>query len=66
MAARKPPPRRWARRSSAKACDAGRPLVASGVDTVATRAFLAAAAQVLEAVESGEGLKPPPRIVFAD
>jgi ATP-binding protein involved in chromosome partitioning len=49
-----------------EACDAGRPLVASGVDTLATRAFLAAAAQVLEAVESGEGLKPPPRIVFAD
>ena len=49
-----------------EACDAGRPLVASGVDPVATRAFLAAAAQVLEAVESGEGLKPPPRIVFAD
>jgi ATP-binding protein involved in chromosome partitioning len=49
-----------------EACDAGRPLVASAVDTAATRAFLAAAAQVLEAVEAGEGLKPPPRIVFAD
>ncbi len=49
-----------------EACDAGRPLVASGVDSAAVRAFLAAAAQVLEAVESGEGLKPPPRIVFAD
>lgn len=49
-----------------EACDAGRPLVSSGADTAATRAFLAAAAQVLEAVESGEGLKPPPRIVFED
>jgi len=49
-----------------EACDAGRPLVAAGVDTLATRAFLAAAAAVLEAVEAGEGVKPPPRIVFAD
>jgi ATP-binding protein involved in chromosome partitioning len=49
-----------------EACDAGLPLVASGVDSPAVRAFLAAAAQVLEAVESGEGLKPQPRIVFAD
>ncbi|MDR3511116.1 MAG: Mrp/NBP35 family ATP-binding protein [Caulobacteraceae bacterium] len=49
-----------------ESCDAGRPLVASGADTAATRAFLAAAAQVLEAVEGGEGLKPPPRIVFED
>lgn len=47
-----------------EACDAGRPLVAGGADTAATRAFLAAAAQVLEAVEAGEGLKPPPRIMF--
>jgi ATP-binding protein involved in chromosome partitioning len=49
-----------------EACDAGRPLVASGADSAATRAFLAAAAQVLEAIESGEGLKPPPRILFVD
>ena len=49
-----------------EACDAGRPLVVAGVDSPAVRAFLAAAAQVLEAVEAGEGLKPPPRIVFAD
>ena len=49
-----------------EACDAGRPLVAGGTDSLATRAFLAAAAAVLEAVESGEGLKPAPRIVFAD
>ena len=49
-----------------EACDAGRPLVAAGVDSLATRAFLAAAAAVLEAVEAGEGLKAPPRIVLAD
>jgi ATP-binding protein involved in chromosome partitioning len=49
-----------------EACDAGRPLVAGGTDSAATRAFLAAATQVLEAVESGEGLKPPPRILFED
>jgi ATP-binding protein involved in chromosome partitioning len=49
-----------------EACDAGVPLVSSGADTLATRAFLAAAAQVLEAVEAGEGLKPAPRIVFED
>jgi ATP-binding protein involved in chromosome partitioning len=49
-----------------EACDAGQPLVAAGADSAAVRAFLAAAAQVLEAVESGEGLKAPPRIVFED
>jgi ATP-binding protein involved in chromosome partitioning len=49
-----------------EACDEGRPLVTGGTDSLATRAFLAAAGQVLEAVESGEGLKAPPRIVFED
>ena len=49
-----------------ESCDAGRPLVSSGNDSPATRAFLAAAVQVLEAVERGEGLKEPPRIVFMD
>ncbi len=49
-----------------ESCDAGRPLVAAGGDSAAVRAFLAAAAAVLEAVEAGEGLKPPPRIVFGD
>ena len=49
-----------------ESCDAGRPLVAGGADSLATRAFLAAAAAVLEAIESGEGLKPAPQIVFED
>jgi ATP-binding protein involved in chromosome partitioning len=49
-----------------ESCDAGRPLVAGGGESAAVRAFLAAAATVLEAVEKGEGLKPAPRIVFED
>jgi ATP-binding protein involved in chromosome partitioning len=49
-----------------EACDAGRPLVAAGGDSAAVRAFIAAAAAVLEAVEAGEGLKPTPAIVFLD
>jgi ATP-binding protein involved in chromosome partitioning len=46
------------------ACDEGRPLVASGVESAATRAFLAMAEQVLDAIEAGGALKPPPRIVI--
>ena len=49
-----------------EACDAGAPLVAQGVDSAAVRAFLAAAAAVLEAIEAGEGIKPAPRIVIED
>ena len=47
-----------------EACDAGRPLVTSGVEGAASRAFLSIAEQVLDAVEKGEGLKPAPRIVI--
>jgi ATP-binding protein involved in chromosome partitioning len=47
-----------------ESCDAGRPLVMQDVDSPARSAFLAIAAEVLRAVESGEGVKPPPRIVF--
>jgi ATP-binding protein involved in chromosome partitioning len=49
-----------------EACDAGAPLVAQGGDSAATRAFLAAASAVLEAIEAGEGIKPAPRIVIED
>ena len=49
-----------------EACDAGQPLVAQGGDSAASKAFLSIAAAVLEAVEAGEGLKPPPRIVIED
>ena len=49
-----------------EACDAGAPLVAQGGDSAASRAFLAIAGTVLEQVEAGEGLKPPPRIVIED
>ncbi|HEY2660580.1 MAG TPA: Mrp/NBP35 family ATP-binding protein [Caulobacteraceae bacterium] len=49
-----------------ESCDAGAPLVAQGGDSAASRAFLSIAAAVLEAVEAGEGLKDPPRIVFED
>ena len=47
-----------------ESCDQGRPLVASGAESPATRAFLAMAEQVLDAVERGEALKPAPKIVF--
>jgi len=49
-----------------EACDAGTPLVMQGATSAATEAFLAIAAAVLAAVEAGEGIKPPPRIVFED
>jgi len=49
-----------------EACDEGRPLVVTGEDSPARQAFLDIAAQVLDAVESGEGSKPAPRIVFED
>ncbi len=49
-----------------ESCDAGAPMVAQGGDSTASQAFLSIAAAVLEAVEAGEGLKPPPRIVFED
>jgi ATP-binding protein involved in chromosome partitioning len=49
-----------------EACDAGKPLVAQGGDSLAVRAFLAAATAVLEAIEAGEGIKPAPRIVIED
>ena len=49
-----------------EACDAGAPLTAQGGDSPAVRAFLSAAAAVLETLEAGEGQKPPPRIVFED
>ncbi len=44
--------------------DAGRPLVAADPAAPAARALLDAAAQVLEALDAGLGLKPPPTIVF--
>jgi ATP-binding protein involved in chromosome partitioning len=49
-----------------EACDEGRPLVASGVDSLATQAFLAIAAAVLDAVEAGADFKPAPQIAFED
>jgi ATP-binding protein involved in chromosome partitioning len=49
-----------------EACDAGRPLVVSGPESAATRAFLAMAEQVLDALEQGPSLKPPPKIVIED
>jgi ATP-binding protein involved in chromosome partitioning len=49
-----------------EACDEGRPLVASGVDSLATQAFLSIAATVLDAIETGADFKPAPRIVFED
>ena len=44
--------------------DAGRPATAADPGSPAARALLAAAAQVLEALDAGAGLKPPPAIVF--
>jgi len=48
-----------------EACDEGRPMVATGADTPATRALMAAAEKVLDELEHA-ALKPPPRIVFED
>jgi len=49
-----------------QACDDGAPLVMRDQTGAAAQAFLSIAAAVLAAVEAGEGLKPPPRIVFED
>jgi ATP-binding protein involved in chromosome partitioning len=46
--------------------DAGRPMAASGVKSLAAEAFFAIAAQVLEALDAGGGLKPAPRIIVED
>ncbi len=48
-----------------EACDDGRPLVAAGGDSIATRAFMAIAAGVLDALEHAAA-KPAPRILFED
>ena len=47
-----------------EAGDAGRPLVAVDPGQPAARVLTDAAAAVLEALDAGAGLKPPPRIVF--
>ena len=44
--------------------DAGRPVVATAPEDPAARALTAAAAQVLEALDAGAGLKPAPAIVW--
>ncbi len=44
--------------------DAGRPIVATAPDDPAAVALTAAAARVLEALDAGAGLKPPPSIVW--
>jgi ATP-binding protein involved in chromosome partitioning len=49
-----------------EACDAGRPLVVDGPESLAGKAFMAIAATVLDAVEAGADLKPAPAIVFED
>jgi ATP-binding protein involved in chromosome partitioning len=48
-----------------QSCDDGRPLVAEGGDSAASKAFFAIAETVLDAVDHAS-LKPPPRIVFED
>jgi ATP-binding protein involved in chromosome partitioning len=48
-----------------QACDDGRPFVAAGGDSAASKAFLAIAECVLDALDH-TSLKPPPRIVFED
>ncbi len=47
-----------------QACDEGRPYVIVAPDSPASIALLAMAAQVAEALNQGEGLKPAPRIVI--
>ena len=49
-----------------EACDAGKPLVLDGGESLASRAFLAIAAEVLDAIEKGADFKPAPAIVFED
>ena len=49
-----------------EACDAGRPIVATGADSVTARAFLSIAEAVLDTVEKSDGLKPAPRIIIED
>ena len=48
-----------------QACDDGRPFVAEGGDSAASKAFLSIAERVLDALDH-TSLKPPPRIVFED
>jgi ATP-binding protein involved in chromosome partitioning len=48
-----------------QACDDGRPFVADGGDSLASKALLAIAEQVLDALDHTD-LKPPPAIVFED
>jgi ATP-binding protein involved in chromosome partitioning len=48
-----------------QACDDGRPFVAEGGDSAASKAFLAIAEGVLDALDHTSP-KPPPRIVFED
>jgi ATP-binding protein involved in chromosome partitioning len=49
-----------------EACDAGRPLVLDGGESLAGKAFLSIAATALDAIESGADFKPAPAIVFED
>jgi ATP-binding protein involved in chromosome partitioning len=49
-----------------EACDVGRPLVVDGAESLAGKAFVAIAAAVLDAVETGADFKPAPAIVFED
>jgi ATP-binding protein involved in chromosome partitioning len=48
-----------------QACDDGRPFVAEGGDSAASKAFLAMAERVLDTLDH-TSLKPPPVIVFED
>jgi ATP-binding protein involved in chromosome partitioning len=48
-----------------QACDDGRPFVIEGGDSAASKAFLAMAESVLDALDRSS-LKPPPKIVFED
>ncbi len=48
-----------------QACDDGRPFVAEGGDSAASKAFLSIAESVLDALDHAS-LKPPPRIMFED
>ena len=47
-----------------EACDLGRPYVIEAPDSLASRAILAAAERVADALDKGAGLKPAPTIVI--
>jgi len=49
-----------------QACDDGRPYVLEAAESPAGKAFLSIAEAVLDGLQKGADIKPPPRIVIED